>query len=346
MRVEGLATVRELQKAHGAEGFLAILHLNRIDLDHLRDGATLIVPESPASMTALSPFPPALGPAAPSSPKLLVVSRRVQAFAAYEGGLLVRWGAVSTGRRETPTPAGLFATNWRSKLRRSSDNAAWLLPWYVNFINSSGVSFHQFDLPGYPASHACVRLLEADAKWIFDWAESWVLADQGRRVEIHGTPVLVFDDYAFDAPAPWLKLPQDAAATTITRDAIESALQPHKATIEERAAARAAWLKQKSPLNSADQPVQGRNPLIVLEGVGELSNDSSNSREIHRRAVQHQEAFGVLEILGPRADQLVDQQVFRPGDAKADARVIHRMTGFERFDFERKPGQADVDVSP
>jgi hypothetical protein len=244
VRVDGLATVRELQKTHGADGFRAILHVNRIDLEHLRDGATLVVPEPPSSLDALSPFPRALGSAAPAAPKLLLVSRRVQAFAAYESGMLVRWGAVSTGRLETPTPAGLFATNWRAKLRRSSDNAAWLLPWYVNFINASGVSFHQFDLPGHPASHACVRLLEADAKWIFDWAELWVLADRGRRIEVYGTPVVVFDDYAFDQPAPWQALPENPAATTIALEEIQRSLEPHKPVIEERAAARARWLEQ------------------------------------------------------------------------------------------------------
>ena len=122
-------------------------------------------------------------------PRLLLVSRRVQAFAAYEAGTLVRWGATSTGRRETQTPAGLFATNWRSKLRRSSDNGEWLLPWYVNFVNESGVSFHQFALPGYPASHACARLLIDDAKWIYDWVELWTLDATRQRIEVYGTPV-------------------------------------------------------------------------------------------------------------------------------------------------------------
>lgn len=243
IRVDGMATVRALQQTHGADGFLALLHLNRIDLEHLRDGATLVVPDPPATLRALSPFPEALGVAAPAATKLLLVSRRIQAFAAYESGMLVRWGAVSTGRRETPTPAGLFATNWRSKLRRSTDNAAWLLPWYFNFINETGVSFHQFDLPGSPASHACVRLMEADAKWIYDWAESWVLADQGRRIEVYGTPVVVFDDYAFDAPAPWLRLPEDPRATLLTAEHIQAALQPHKATIDERAATRSAYVR-------------------------------------------------------------------------------------------------------
>ena len=244
--VEGMTTVRDLQRTHGPEGFEAILHLNRIDLDHLRQGATLIVPESPVSLTLMAPFPRKLWDDASMPGRMLIVSRRIQAFAAYEAGTLVRWGAVSTGRRETPTPDGLFATNWRSKLRKSSDNPAWLLPWYFNFINSSGVSFHQFDLPGYPASHACVRLLEADAMWIYEWAESWVLADQGRRIEVYGTPVLVFGDYDYGKPGPWTRLPDDPNATTVTLEEIERALDPHRETIRERAKARQPVLHEGS----------------------------------------------------------------------------------------------------
>ncbi len=242
VRVEGMATVRELQKTYGADGFEAILHVNRIDLAHLRQGAMLIVPEAPASLSALSPFPASLGQDSWIPPRMLLVSRRVQAFAAYEAGALVRWGATSTGRRETPTPAGLFATNWRSKLRRSADNAEWLLPWYVNFINSSGVSFHQFALPGYPASHACVRLLTADAQWVYEWAESWVLGDEGRRIEVHGTPVLVFGDYDYDQPGPWTRLAEDPNATVVTLDEIRRVLVPHRAVIAEREAARSRWM--------------------------------------------------------------------------------------------------------
>lgn len=245
VRVGGVATLKELQKTYGADGFEAILHLNRIDRAHVRDGAMLVVPDTVTSMHDLSPFPLALGGISPASERLLVVSRRVQAFAAYEKGALVRWGAVSTGRRETPTPEGLFATNWRSKLRRSSDNPAWLLPWYVNFMNESGVSFHQFELPGRPASHACVRLLENDAKWIYEWAESWVLADRNLRIAVHGTPVIVWGEFDFGAPGPWTRLPDNPGATTIALDDLNRALDPHRAVIAERAAARAAWMGQR-----------------------------------------------------------------------------------------------------
>jgi hypothetical protein len=247
VKVDGPATLRELRRLHGADGFTAISHLNRVDVPHIRDGALLDVPEVPSTLAALAPFPASLGTDSWLPPRLLVVSRRVQAFAAYEHGTLVRWGAVSTGRRETPTPAGLFATNWKAKLRRSSDNAEWLLPWYVNFINASGVSFHEFALPGYPASHACVRLMLDDAKWIHDWAESWVLGPLGQTVDVHGTPVLVFGDYAFDQPAPWTRLAEDPHSTTVALDELRGALAPHRLTIEARTARRAAWLASRVP---------------------------------------------------------------------------------------------------
>lgn len=191
---------------------LALLEkLNRRDLEHLlrTEPAVpgLVVPLEwpPDDTVAFSPLPDAF-PWAETRPKVLVVHQPWQVFAAYEYGQLVRWGPVSTGRRDTPTPSGLFNLNWRSKGRYSTDNAAWFLPWYFNFHNARGVSFHQFDLPGYPASHACVRLLARDAQWLYDWGEEWTLDGSKRLVVTPGTPVLIVGDYNHGAPAPWLDM--------------------------------------------------------------------------------------------------------------------------------------------
>jgi hypothetical protein len=238
VRIDGFSTVVALQKEYGPDGFDTILRINRVDLPHVRQGATLIVPDRSASAEAVTPFPQRLPDLDAVPARMFLVSRRIQAFAAYESGVLVRWGPTSTGREETPTPAGLFATNWKSKLRRSSDNREWLLPWYVNFINASGVSFHQFALPGYPASHACARLLDADAKWIYDWAESWVLSEDQQRVLRHGTPVLVFGDYDYTQPGPWTRLAEDPDASTVTLDEMTRAIEPHRAKLIEWLALR------------------------------------------------------------------------------------------------------------
>jgi hypothetical protein len=141
----------------------------------------------------------------------------VAGIGAYEQGRLVRWGPVSTGRRETRTPSGAFHLTWRSKGRNSTDNAAWFLPWYFNFHNERGISFHQFDLPGYPASHACVRLLERDATWLYGWGDQWTLDEAKRRVVTPGTPVLIIGEYDYGSPPPWLDL--DALSRRVVLEA-------------------------------------------------------------------------------------------------------------------------------
>jgi len=113
---------------------------------------------------------------------------------------------MSTGRKETPTPIGLFHLTWKAKQRRSTDNEQWLLRWYFNFVNARGVSFHQFDLPGYPASHACVRLLERDAEWLYGWGDQWTLDADGRRVAASGSTVLIVG--RFSSADAWTSLGQ------------------------------------------------------------------------------------------------------------------------------------------
>lgn len=191
--------------------------LNRRDRAHLLrvdpPVPGLIVPDAwSEDLLAYSPFP-LTWPAAEAYPKAIAVHQPLQAFGAYENGRLVRWGPVSTGRKETPTPAGSFTLTWRARSRRSTDNQDWLLEWYFNFVNERGVSFHLFDLPGYPASHACVRMLLRDAQWLYGWGEQWSLDDSRREVMTAGTPVLIIDTYPFGKAAPWLSL--DPPATIV-----------------------------------------------------------------------------------------------------------------------------------
>jgi lipoprotein-anchoring transpeptidase ErfK/SrfK len=183
--------------------------LNRRDEAHLLRAQPpapgLLVPVTwTEDVLAYSPFPPDW-PAMASAPKALVVSQPLQAFAAYEHGRITRWGPVSTGRKQSPTPPGTFNLTWRSRKRHSTDNDDWLLEWYFNFVNERGVSFHLFELPGYPASHACVRLLLRDAKWIYEWGEQWKL-DADRKLQAPGTPVIILGTYPFGQPPAWLSL--------------------------------------------------------------------------------------------------------------------------------------------
>ena len=203
-------TLAELSKRFTPPQIELLEMINRRDREHLirvdPPVPGLVVPGTwETDPLAYSPFPPTW-PAAEAQAKALVVHQPMQAFAAYEYGRLIRWGPVSTGRKETPTPEGMFNLTWRARSRRSTDNQDWLLEWYFNFVNARGVSFHLFDLPGYPASHACVRLLLRDARWLYGWGDQWTIDQSGRVVLTKGTPVVIHGSYVFGSPGPWLAL--------------------------------------------------------------------------------------------------------------------------------------------
>jgi hypothetical protein len=137
----------------------------------------------------------------------------------------VRWGPVSSGGRNNITREGTFALNWRSTGRTSTVDPDWFMRWYFNFGNHEGLAFHAYSLPGYPASHGCIRLLERDAQWVYEWGQTWVLDPSGTRVLAPGTPVLIVGRYDFDAPPPWRSLRW--LSTTMELPSASSILAPH-----------------------------------------------------------------------------------------------------------------------
>lgn len=215
-------------------GVKIILALNRVDERFLRKPDSIVVPDTILNDKLLySPFPKHLD-ILESVKKILLVDQHVQAFAAYEFGNLIYWGPTSTGKKSTPTPNGLFHTNWKSKKTISTDNEEWILKWYFNLENFRGVSFHQYELPGYPASHACVRLLEEDAHWIYYWAEQWILTKDGEFVIAYGTPVIIFGEYDFKDVKPWLLLPTEPEKALVNEQELTEVINKHILTILSR----------------------------------------------------------------------------------------------------------------
>ena len=176
--------------------------LNRADEAHLDRLRAVVVPLSWTDDDLAYTVLPRRYAAAHASPKFLVVHLPGQLFGAYEFGTLVRWGPISSGGRGSPTSPGHFNLNWRSTGRSSTVNPDWFMRWYFNFGNREGLAFHAYSLPGYPASHGCIRLLDRDARWLYDWGASWVV-DSQMRLLASGTPVFIVGSYDFEAPPPW-----------------------------------------------------------------------------------------------------------------------------------------------
>jgi len=211
--LERKVDAREL-RALGSRLVGLLEKLNRADAAHLPRLATVVVPDEPmVDDLDLSPLPLTWSWAIHFR-KAVVVDQPAQVFGAYECGRLVRWGPVSSGRQKRPTPEGLFQLNWRERERTSTEDPTWHMTWYFNFESRRGLALHQLELPGYPASHACVRMLERDARWLYDWGDAgWDKRNAGR-----GTPVLVLGAYAFGEPPPWRSLEWLAQGVALPED--------------------------------------------------------------------------------------------------------------------------------
>jgi hypothetical protein len=179
---------------------------NRVTGDNLKQGRKLVIPTSfPEDYRAYSPYPFHYAAAA-DLPKLFIVDKFTQTFGAYEYGKLVRWGLVSSGRENGLTPSGRYNFNWKDEHRFS--NAAppgeeWEMFWVVDFHADWGIHVHQYSLPiASAASHGCVRVAEADAKWNYNWANTWI--QSGNKLKRNGTPVIVINNNPSGRPAHWL----------------------------------------------------------------------------------------------------------------------------------------------
>src|SRR6516162_3108167 len=113
----------------------------------------------------------------PKGPLQIIISIADQRVSLYDNGTLVARSSVSTGVRRHPTPLGVFSVVEKQRWHRSNLYSAAPMP-YMQRITWSGIALHAGVLPGYPASHGCIRLTN-------DFAiRLWHLTKRGARVII------------------------------------------------------------------------------------------------------------------------------------------------------------------
>jgi lipoprotein-anchoring transpeptidase ErfK/SrfK len=102
----------------------------------------------------------------PPGPHMLIVSVRSQNVSFYANGKLVSQSPVSTGTATNPTPHGVFSVIQRNRHHRSNIYSGAPMP-YMQRLTWSGIALHEGKLPGYPASHGCIRLPEPYANYLW-----------------------------------------------------------------------------------------------------------------------------------------------------------------------------------
>lgn len=107
------------------------------------------------------------GNTVPFGSVVALVSIPEQKMYLYRNGVLIGVSTVSTGKRGHGTPAGIFTVLEKDRHHRSRTYNNALMP-YANRLTWEGVALHAGQLPGYPASHGCIRLPSQFARLLFD----------------------------------------------------------------------------------------------------------------------------------------------------------------------------------
>lgn len=232
------------KKEFTGKALYTILALNRLDKANIGRADTLVVPAKiEDDFLRYSPFPGHVT-SLENVKKFVFFSYPIQAFGVYEYGNLIKWGPTSMGKKATPTKKGLMFANWKKEVAISTVSDEWKLRWNVNIANFDGIGWHQYSMPGYPASHSCLRMLEEDAKWMYGWVDTWVLNKGGQSTRAKGTPVIVYGDYPWGQRRPWKKLLDSPDANNMSEDAINKIIEPQLAQIMKEQDNRDAVIQQ------------------------------------------------------------------------------------------------------
>lgn len=96
----------------------------------------------------------------------VVVSIPQQRVHVYRNGVRIAVSTCSTGKPGHETPTGVFVVLQKDQNHRSSTYNDAPMP-NMNRLTWSGIALHAGNLPGYPASHGCVRLPLAFSQKLF-----------------------------------------------------------------------------------------------------------------------------------------------------------------------------------
>ena len=160
----------------------------------------------------------ATAPREAGEPIMAIVSIKTQQVTFYDADGWILRAPVSTGITGRETPAGVFAVLEKDKDHHSTlyDDA-----WMPNMqrITWNGIALHGGPLPGYAASHGCVRMPYGFAEKLFD--KTWI----GMRVIIspNDAAPVEFSHPALFVPNAEAVAAAPARAETLSREAAEAA---------------------------------------------------------------------------------------------------------------------------
>jgi hypothetical protein len=236
----------------------------------------------------------AIAPREAGEPIMAIVSIKTQQVTFYDADGWIRRAPVSTGVKGRETPAGVFALIEKDKDHHSTmyDDA-----WMPNMqrITWNGVALHGGPLPGYAASHGCVRMPYGFAEKLFDKTRIGmrvIIAPNDAAPVDFSHPALLIPKAEAIAAAP-------ARAETLVREAAEAvkaAAEAKKAvttTARETALFTALLRKLETLKRSADAALASADKALAA-----AKTDQAKERAEDRK----QKAIAKAVELGTRLD--------------------------------------------
>jgi len=181
--------------------------------------------------------------AKPQGPLIIAVSIDRQKVRIFDDNGVFAEAPVSTGMRGHPTPTGVFSVIQKHKFHHSNIYSGAPMP-FMQRITWSGVAMHAGVLPGYPASHGCIRMPMSFAVKMWNWTK------MGARVFV--TPGEIMMPVSFSHPLlPTSVAPQPIAAAEPPADQ-PVAMKADKGAGEAKPASSEANLELRSTVGHID----------------------------------------------------------------------------------------------
>ena len=259
---------------------------NRFTIVTLTAAAVLmaLTPSADAAAKQANPAHPTetTAPRDAGEPIMAIVSIKSQQVTIYDADGWIFRAPVSTGTKGRETPAGVFSVVEKDKDHHSNlyDDA-----WMPNMerITWSGIALHGGPLPGYAASHGCIRMP-------YDFAEKLFGKTQiGMRVIIapNDAEPVAFSDPKLFVPNADALAAAPARAETLAREAAEAAKAADEAktaaavTAREAAAAPAAVRKLEFLKTRADAELAFAERVLA---AAKTDQDKARAEEFRQKA--------------------------------------------------------------
>ena len=246
--------------------------------------AALTAPIAAAAAKQSRPAPvkEASAPRAAGEPLMAIVSIRTQHVTLYDSEGWILRAPVSTGTTGRETPAGIFAVVDKEKDHRSNMYDDANMP-NMQRITWNGIALHGGPLPGYAASHGCVRMPFGFAERLFDKTRLGmrviISPEDAEPVEFShpALPVPKAEAIAV-APAKAEALPREAAEAAKAADETKKAAAT---ATRETAALTAALRKLEAQKKRADAELATTEKMV---GSAKTDEAKAKAEDLKQKA--------------------------------------------------------------